>query len=135
MRTRVVLCGSFHRDSDGLKRLFRELEINGCRILSPLSIDFIDTRQAIVKAKTESDLEILDLEKFHIRAMRDADLIWLHAPNGHIGLSTAFEIGFATALKKPIFCSTTPQDEMLQTQITVVESVFASLEAISSAVS
>ena len=126
MRPRVVICGSFHRNLVGLKRLFRELEMTGCRILSPISLDFADTSTTIVKTTKEDEYDINDLEKFHLRAIKDADLIWLHAPDGYVGLSTAFEIGYGRALHKTIFTNSQLSDEMLRTQTTVVRSVFES---------
>ena len=125
-RPSVVISGSFHRDPEGLEWLWRELEANGCRILSPSAINFIDTSVEIVKTAHDNGMNIDELEKFHLRAIRDADLIWLHAPDGHIGISTSFEIGFALALGKPVFARTMPDDAMLQTQITIASSVFQS---------
>lgn len=130
MHRRVVLCGSYHRRPDLLQRIFRELEATGCRVLSPLSIDFVDTDEPIVRAKTEEDFTIDDLERFHLRAMRDADAIWLHAPEGHVGISASFELGYAHALGKPVFTLTAPTDEMLTTRVRVVASVFEALELI-----
>ncbi len=128
MRPRVVLCGSYHRDPAGLKRLFRELEATGCRILSPISVDFADNSLPVVRTSNEDDLDIRDLERFHIRALRDADFIWVYNPAGHIGISTAYELGYANALKKPVFCFEQPADEMLATRVTIVQSVFEALE-------
>lgn len=128
MRPRVVICGTYHHDMPLLKRTFRELETAGCRVLSPLSIDFLDTATAIVRTSNDYDLSIDDLEKFHLRALRDADFVWLHCPHGHIGLSAAYELGYSTALRIPTFCFTAPKDEMLATRVYVVSSVFEALE-------
>ena len=124
----VVICGSYHRDSEGLARVFRELESHSCRILSPISLDFEDTARPIVKAVAEQDLSMHELETFHLRAMRDADFIWLHDPLGHVGISGSYELGYANALGKPVFCKEIPRDEMLQTRVRVVHSVFEALE-------
>jgi hypothetical protein len=124
----VVLCGSYHRRPDGLRRIFRELEATGCRILSPLSIDFTDTALAVVRTSSELDFTIDELERFHLRAMHDADFIWLHAPDGHVGISGAYELGYASALGKPVFSNVVPTDEMMATRVHVVTSVFEALE-------
>lgn len=130
MHPKAVICGSFHRDPSGLRRLFRELEATGVRILSPLSIDF-DVSQTIVRARNELDFSIDELEKFHLRAIKEADVVWLHAPGGYVGLSTAYELGFAKAINKPVFSFAPPEDEMLASQVLVVRSVFEALEATS----
>lgn len=129
MRPTAVICGSFHRDPSGLKRLFLELEATGVRILSPLSIAF-DISQQVVRARNELEFSIDELERFHLRAIKEADVVWLHAPGGYVGLSAAFELGFAKAINKPVFSFCIPDDEMLASQVSVVYSVFESLESI-----
>ena len=128
MRSKVVICGSFHRDLSGLQRLFKELEATGCRILSPISLDFTNLSDPVVVTNSECGLSVEELEKFHLRAMRDSDLIWLHAPAGHIGISASYELGYANALGKPVFSFNVPEDEMLQTRVIPAVSVFDGLE-------
>lgn len=128
MMTRVVICGSYHRQPQKLARLFRELETSNCRILAPLTLNFIDTEEPIVHAESDESLGILDLESFHLRAIREADLILLHAPDGHVGLSGAYEVGYAEAIHKPVFCLEDILDEMLKTRVYRVQSVFEALE-------
>lgn len=130
MRPRVVICGSFHKAPEQLQRLFRELETTGCRVLSPLSLYFTPESVPFVKLKTEDDATFKELESFHLRALREADFIFLHAPEGYIGISAAFEIGYAEALRKPVFCRHEVNDYMLKTRVRVVSSVFEALEII-----
>lgn len=129
MRPRVVLSGSYHRQPAALGRLFRELEATGCRVLSPISFDF-DSAETFVKAPAEADLTPGEIEKFHLRAIRDADFIMLHVPDGHVGLSAAYEMGFAAALGKPVFAFEAPTDTMLSGRVKLVGSVFEALEAL-----
>lgn len=128
MRPRVVVCGSYHQDGVGLARLFRELEATGCRVLSPISIEFKDNTLAIVRAEHEDTFSIDDLERWHLRALAGADFVVLHAPDGYIGLSGAYEIGYANAIQKPVFSLLPLRDEMLNTRITRVGSIFEVLE-------
>lgn len=123
MRPRVVLCGSYHRDSAGLAQAFAYLERAGCRILSPLTLDFIDQSQQIVHTRTDQDISTFDLEAYHVRTIRDTDFVWLHAPEGVAGLSTAYEMGYATAWNKPIFTTSRLVDQMLDSQVLHVGSV------------
>jgi len=128
MRPRVVLTGSFRRDRPGLQRLFRELEATGCRVLSPISLDFDDAE--FVRTPAEQDLSPSELERFHLRALRDADFMMLHTPGGYVGLSSAYEIGFASALGKPTFALHAPTDEMLAGRVRITTSVFEILESL-----
>ncbi len=127
MRPRVVICGSFHRDLPGLNRLYRELEATGVRILSPLSLAF-DPSEEVVRSPSEIDFSVQELEKYHLRAIQEAEFIWLHAPNGYVGLSGAFELGFAQAHLKPVFSFQQPEDALLQGQVSRITSVFEALE-------
>lgn len=131
MRPAVVVCGSFHRDPAGLRRLFRELEQTGCRIISPIAISFQDSSLPIVRADHEDEFSIGELERWHLRALKSADFIVLHAPDGYVGISGAYELGFAQALGKPAFSLTEPADEMLATRVSIIGSVFEALDQLS----
>ena len=126
MRPKAVLCGSYHRAPERLKRLFRELEATGCRVLSPITLAFDGS--PFVRTAKEEDLSANALELFHLRAIRDSDFVLLHAPEGYVGISAAYELGYAAALRVPCFCFETPSDEMLASQLTRVTSVFEILE-------
>ncbi len=130
-RPKVVICGSFRKDPAGLARLFRELETNGCRVLSPLTLDFTDTESEFVTANHDESFSTRELERFHLRAIREADFVILHAPEGYVGTSTSFELGYSTALNIPIFSKTKVTDQMLRTQIKTNGSVFEILDSIS----
>jgi hypothetical protein len=69
-----------------------------------------------------------ELERFHLRAITETDFVWLYAPDGYVGLSGAFEIGYATAVGRPVFCHQRLQDDMLDAQVHHVGSVFEALE-------
>ena len=126
MRPKAVLSGSYHRSPEVLRRLFRELEATGCRVLSPIMLDF-DSSQ-VARTIREQDLSTHELEAFHLRAIRDSDFILLHAPDGYVGVSAAYELGYASALHIPCFCFEAPSDEMLASRLTQVTSVFEILE-------
>lgn len=127
-RPKAVLCGSYHRSPEVLRQLFRELEATGCRVLAPLNLDFTEPNSATVKATSEMGLSSYELELFFLRAIREADFVLLHAPDGHVGVSGAYELGFAEALGIPRFCLEIPRDEMLATRVQPVTSVFNILE-------
>lgn len=123
----AVISGSFHQDSIGLQRLFSELQTCGLRILAPYSVNFVNTNQSVVKTHTDEDLSIFELEQLHLRAIREADVLFVHAPGGHVGVSTSFEIGYAVSRHIPVISFVVPADEMLQTFVAVRTSVFDAL--------
>ncbi|HSX05848.1 MAG TPA: hypothetical protein VLF69_05235, partial [Candidatus Saccharimonadales bacterium] len=96
--------------------------------LYPISIDFLDATLPVVRTPNDQDLTLYDLELLELRAIRDADFIVLHAPDGYVGLSGAFEMGYATAYRKPVFSTNCPRDEMLACQTTVIGSLSETLD-------
>lgn len=130
MITRCVLSGSFHREPDTLERLYRELALNGCQILSPHRIEFKNTTDAFVKDPIETNLSSHTIEQHHLLALCQSDFMWLHCPKGYIGSSAAFEIGVAYSRNIPIFSNEKPTDKTLSIFVTIVPSVFMALEKI-----
>jgi nucleoside 2-deoxyribosyltransferase len=120
--TRVVLCGSFRKDQRGLLNAYHELIDTNCQVLSPHSLDFDD--QAFVRDPATLDVPARTLEEYHLMSIRQADFVWLHAPDGYVGLSGAFEIGYAIAHHIPVFTRTPLQDGNLCNYVEILPSVF-----------
>ena len=129
---RVTLSGSFHRDPDGLDRSYRELARNQCQILSPRSLLFEDQGALFVKHAVERGESTASIQKHHLQAIALSDFLWLHAPNGYVGISAAMEIGYAYSSGTPIFSNDIPTDEMLKQFVVNVPSVFAAIEQLQS---
>lgn len=129
--TRAVLCGSFHKDQDGLLRAYRELIGTNCQVLSPHSLDFDD--QDFARDAVTQEMPARTLEDYHLMSIRQADFVWLHAPEGYVGLSAAFEIGYALAHGIPIFSRAILQDTNLRNYIEIANSVFEVKERIAAA--
>ena len=125
---RCVLSGSFHRDYPGLERQYRELVANGCQVLSPHRLHFHDTDTAFVVDEAEQTTSFKTLENHHLLSIKQADFLWLHVPDGYIGLSTAMELGFAKALNIPVFSNDRINDQTLREYVSVQPSVFAAIE-------
>jgi NTP pyrophosphatase (non-canonical NTP hydrolase)/nucleoside 2-deoxyribosyltransferase len=117
---RVVLCGSFRRDPDGLATTFAALQAQ-FEVLSPQGLNFVDPSAAFVRLPHEVGRDASDIEAQHLNAMTSADFVWLHAPDGYVGTNAAMELGHAAALGIPVFGSTPPDDEVLATFVRVVD--------------
>lgn len=125
---RAVLCGSYKRDREGLWRAYDELVTTGCQVLSPRRMWFDDAE--FVRDIAEQRISPQAIEAWHLSAIRQANFVMLHAPDGYVGLSAAMEIGFATAQKCPVFSRTAPQDIALRGLVKVVPSVYDVLCAV-----
>jgi hypothetical protein len=126
--TRAVLCGSYRKDQAGLLRAYRELVDTHCQVLSPHTLDFDDAE--FVRDGATEDMPARILEDYHLMSIRQADFVWLHAPDGYIGLSAAFEIGYALAHHVPVFTRALLQDENLRNYVEIIPSVFEAKERI-----
>jgi len=83
----VVLCGTYRRDVVGLRRAAQQLSEAGCRLLSPVSLDFVAEEDGFVLAAHEVGEAPGAIEEKHLQAMRSADFVWLHCPAGYVGTS------------------------------------------------
>jgi NTP pyrophosphatase (non-canonical NTP hydrolase) len=126
-RASVALCGSFRRAPTGLRHEYETLAGAGCRVLSPIDIDWIAERDGFVFAEHEIDDEPSSVEEAHLRAMRAADFVWLYAPDGYVGRSASMELGYAHALGLSIFARTIPDDVTLAGLVRRVDSIEAAI--------
>ncbi|MCU1336358.1 MAG: MazG domain protein [Bryobacterales bacterium] len=65
------------------------------------------------------------IELKHLDAIQKAAFVWLHAPDGYVGLSAALEVGFAHAQGVPVFCRTPLTDVTLKSFVRETNSVAA----------
>src|SRR5262245_19223448 len=80
----VVLCSTYRKDVEGLRRSFEELKDLGFNILSPSNLDIVKERNGFVYMRGE-ELQTADrLELRHLDAIEKARLVWLHAPEGYV---------------------------------------------------
>jgi nucleoside 2-deoxyribosyltransferase len=119
---KVVIAGTFRRSSRTLKQQYYELIETNCQVLSPRSLDF-DAAE-FVRAKSESRLDTRAIEDNHLASIEEADFLWLHAPDGYVGLSGAFEIGYAQANNIPVFSKSRVTDGTIGNYVTVCGSVY-----------
>ncbi len=125
---KVVISGTFRKSIVTLKHQYHELLDTNCQVLSPRSIDFDD--EYFVRSKGEVGLQVKTIQDNHLAAIKEADFMWLHCPEGYVGKSGAFEVGFAYALGIPIFSNVKPADEMICEYVTVCHSVFAAKQRV-----
>ncbi|MDQ6876859.1 MAG: hypothetical protein M3082_04015 [Candidatus Dormibacteraeota bacterium] len=117
----TALCGSFRRDPAGLTEAFSALISAGCVVLSPRSLDFAGDLGGFMVTADQLDAEPLEIEWEHLAAIRAADFVWLHAPDGYVGPSATLELGFAAANGIPVFSKVEPRDVTLKNFVSIVD--------------
>lgn len=109
----IVISGTFRKDNEGLRHDFEEFQDLGCRILSPVSARVTKEVNGFVFMEGES-MELPEkIELRHLQAIQEASFVWLHAPEGYVGLSAALEVGFAHAIGIPVYAKRTVSDSVL----------------------
>ena len=127
---RGVICGPFRRAENELRVDYAELQDAAATVLSPLDLDFVDEIDGFVVADHERQKPPPEIENEHLLALQGADFVWLHAPEGYVGVSAALELGFAHALGIPVFARRVPSDIALSGIVRVVPSPAAAVGAV-----
>ncbi len=127
---RCVLSGSFRKERAGLLSAYRELVTCGCQVLSPHRLDFNQQDVLFVRDEAEAGISEEVIERHHLLSITQSDFVWLHAPDGYIGTSAAFELGYALAHNIPVFSSEPIEDVGLRSFVRVTPSVFKAIESL-----
>jgi NTP pyrophosphatase (non-canonical NTP hydrolase) len=118
----VVLCGTYRKDPEGLRRTFENLRDSGFTILSP-SNPFIESeKDGFVYMQKEGTQSPDKIENRHLDAIQRADFVWFFAPDGYVGPTGALEVGFARANGIPVFSDTPLFDTTIKHFVEIVES-------------
>ena len=116
---RAVLCGSHRRGIPSLVRAYEKLSAAGLRVLSPSGVDFVAEIDGSVLNQAEAGIPPEAVNRLRLNSIRAADLVWLHAPDGYVGLNGALEIGFANAAGVPVYAEEVPSDVALRSLVTI----------------
>ena len=100
---RVAISGSFHRHFAAITDARKRFENLGVTVLSPTGWTVLNpgAEFPLLAGDDSRDPEVL--EKRHLDAIAIAMALYVVNPNSYLGTSAAFEIGWAAALRKPIF--------------------------------
>ena len=108
---RAVISGSFKYKPE-IDTTHEILEENGVAVLEPTKGWLIMPQFELVEyyrhgrirpLPTEQGLATRQIEDRFLRAMERVDLVYIMNVEGYIGETTAFEIGYALALGKPMY--------------------------------
>ena len=105
VRTAVV-CGSFNKHMDNIKKLIKLLKKHNINVLSPASTDVVGSEKDFILFKDDKLINncTWPVERKHINAIVNCDCVIICNYNNYIGYSTAKELGIALLLgKKVIF--------------------------------
>ncbi|HCC08235.1 MAG TPA: hypothetical protein DEP72_08790 [Clostridiales bacterium] len=103
-----ILIGGSMKYRDIIKNTMKELECLGFEAIFP-NIDYTQENRDVAESIEEKS----KLVWAHLKATEQVDAIYFILPNGYMGTSCKIELGYALALKKPIYFSEKTNDDGL----------------------
>lgn len=110
---KITISGSFRKHLEEVVRTIAEFENSGAKVLSPKFIKPKNPGSEFVLFEGEDTDSPRKLEDGHLRAIRQSDALYVVDPDGYAGNSAVMEIGFALALRKPVFAKWQPAEFIL----------------------
>lgn len=104
-KSKMVVCGSFRKFYGEIVEFINLLERLGFTVLSPAKSKIINPWDDYVILEADRHCEsVFEIQNKHLEAIKEADFICIYDdPKGYLGETTAFEIGFALGLQKPVY--------------------------------
>ena len=103
--SRKIVIGSSMKFRSLVKSTMKELENLGYQPLFP-NLDYSSEDRDVALTIEEKNKLAWD----HYRAVEEADAVYFILPDGYMGTSCKIELGYALALKKPIYFSEPTND-------------------------
>jgi len=125
----VVIVGSFNRHLEQIRQTISKFELEGIRVLSPKPSKPISRKNGFVMLECNKGTPG-EIESDVLKAISQSDLLYVVDPDGYIGRSTSFEIGYAFSRNIPIYSLEKPKDPMLCFLITREKSIQAIKQSI-----
>lgn len=103
---RTAVCGSYTKYEDMLEKDLSEFPECGVQVLSPKSARIDSVHDGFAHLQGDVSRNTRATEDGHLDAISKSDFVWIMNRDGYLGLSAAFEMGFAHAKGVPIFSRT-----------------------------
>jgi hypothetical protein len=117
---KAVISGSFKRHLTQLATQAAALRFHGVEILSPKSFNVVGEEDGFFFMDSDTSRSAKQVQDGHLAAIKQADFLWIVAPDGYVGLSTALEIGTAVAHKVPVYSLKPITDPTISQYVLVV---------------
>ncbi len=121
---KCVVSGSFRKHYGRILEVCAALAEAGAVVLSPARSEVVNPDDEFVLLQTDlwewGEPEIKHVEDAVLRKIAGGDFVYVCNPDGYVGLSTAFEIGYAVSLRRPVIAMCPPADPTLLRYIDAV---------------
>jgi len=117
---KLVIIGSlrkFYRDVMDTAVIFRK---NGYTVLFPKHSKAIETNTNFALFESDISCHVKEIEDSLLEKIKLSDFVYLVNPGGYIGISATFEIGYANAVRTPVYALERPKDTTIPFYIKAV---------------
>lgn len=111
---KTTISGSFRKHLEQIIKAMDEFESNGCEVLSPSHLSPKNPGEEFVLFHGEKTSDPKELEQLHLDSIRKSDFLYVVDPQGYVGNSAVMEIGFALALRIPVYSLQEPEEFILK---------------------
>lgn len=125
---RVTVSGPFRRAPMQVAQAVGALRDAGAEVLSPREPRVVDAFGPFVFVESDRSRTIRTVQDAHLEAITRSDMLWLVAPDGHLGDSAALEVGWAMHAGVPVMSGEVLADLTYRQYVQVVLDEAAALE-------
>lgn len=107
----VAIIGSFRKSYTEILDIIKIFKQNGLEVLSPKE-SYISGKieEFVIFESDRKDFSPAEIQMITLNKIIAADIVYVYDPNGYVGRTTCYEIGFCFSKKKPIFFFDYPND-------------------------
>lgn len=107
----VAIIGSFQKYYNEILDIIKIFKQAGLCVLSPKE-SYIDGRidDFVIFESDRKDYSPAEIQMITLDRIVDADAVYVYNPNGYIGKTTCYEIGFCLSKRKPMYFFEHPDD-------------------------
>jgi hypothetical protein len=116
----AAVSGSFHRHMQVITAAVQDLASRSIRVLSPADPRVVAAQGEFLFVASDRVRLVRLVQDRHLESIRAADFLWLVCPDGYVGQSASMEVGFAAAVRVPIFSTHAPSDLTLSEYVVLV---------------
>lgn len=107
----VAIIGSFQKYYNDILGIIETFKQAGLCVLSPKE-SYIDGRieDFVLFGSDRKDYSPAEIQMITLERIVDADTVYVYNPNGYVGKTTCYEIGFCLSKRKPMYFFEYPDD-------------------------
>lgn len=111
MAYQVAIIGSFQKYYDDILSIIILFKQAGLHVLSPKE-SFVSDRikDFVIFESDRKDYNPAEIQMITLEKILKADAVYVYNPNGYVGKTTCYEIGFCFSKNKPIYFYSYPDD-------------------------